>query len=92
MIERRNLSWGSLLRPRDARGRESRTLFFVGCTVGMIWLCVAAVIWKFARAGSDMPAEQFAAAIVLLVGAFATALGIWLGREWIDAKRSDGDA
>lgn len=91
MIERRRIWWGSLLRPRDARGRESRTLFFVGGTIGLIWLGIAAAIWKFVEPGSTMTVERFAGAVVVLIGAFATAVGVWLGREWIDAKRETGD-
>lgn len=86
MIERRRFWWGSLLRPRDARGRESRTLAFVGVS----WMAVTA---KFALDSFGppfglgpygppvMPAEYAAATAALLA--------MWLGREWVDAKRQD---
>lgn len=92
MIERRRFWWGAIFRPKDSKGRESRTLFFVGCTVGLIWLAIAAEIWQFVEPGSTMSAGDFAQALVALVGAFAVAVGVWLGREWIDAKRDHGDA
>lgn len=84
MIERRRWGWGSLLRPRDARGRESRTLAFIG--IG--WTLVTA---KFALDSfgpllgylptSPMSATEYAAVVAAL-------LAVWLGREWIDAKRN----
>lgn len=92
MIERRRLWWRSLLRPSDARGRESRTLFFVAVSVWLVWMCVAAVIWKFLEPGSAITVGEFAAAITVLTAAFATCIGVWLGREWIDAKRGNTDA
>lgn len=92
MIERRKVWWGSLLHPRDARGRESRTLFFVGVSVGLIWLCVVAVIWKFVAGDPAMTATEFSGVIAGLFAAFAAVVAVWLGREWVDAKRSGGDA
>lgn len=84
MIERRRWWWGSLLRPRDAQGRESRTLAFIG--IG--WTLVTA---KFALDSfgpllgylptHPMGATEYAAVVAAL-------LAVWLGREWIDAKRN----
>ena len=52
------MSWGGgFFRPKDSKGRESRTLFFVGVTVGIVWCCMVAglavfivpLIWKEPR-------------------------------------------
>ena len=87
MVGRRRLWWGSLLRPSDARGRESRTLAFVGCS----WLLVSL---KFS-ADAFLPIfgiGPFQPLVTITEYASVTAalLAIWLGREWVDAKRGGG--
>ena len=89
MIERRRLWWGSLLRPLDARGRESRTLAFVGLS----WLAVSAKftldnfgpLLGFGPFQNAMSATEYAA----VTGAL---LAIWLGREWIETRKGPPDA
>jgi hypothetical protein len=83
------IGWGSLLKPRDARGRESRTLAFVGIS----WIAVTA---KFAL-DSFGPAFGLAVSPALITateyGAVTSLLvGVWVGREWVDIKRGDSHA
>ena len=86
MIERRRFWWGALLRPRDTRERESRTLAFVGLS----WLAVTA---KFAldSFGPPFGLGPYGPPVGPVDYAAATAalLAVWLGREWVDAKRKD---
>lgn len=83
------MSWGSWLKPRDARGRESRTLAFVGIT----WALMTArfVAGGFAVAVGDFRWEIAATAMVDYGAAVAAVLAVWLGREWIN-KRSEKNA
>ena len=74
-------AWGGLFHPHDTQGRESRTLFFVGVTVLLLWVAIGLVCWKFAVATVEV--VPFATAVATLCGALATVIGIWLGREWI---------
>lgn len=81
-------AWGSVLRPKDARGRESRTLAFVGLS----WLLLTL---RFALGGLalDFGAWRFevaAAALVDYGAAVAAVLAIWLGREWFSVGKSPG--
>ncbi|MEI2742736.1 MAG: hypothetical protein V9G63_16355 [Candidatus Competibacter sp.] len=79
------VGWGSLLRPRDARGRESRTLALVGVS----WLLVTAkfILDSF---GPPVGFGPYGAAVSPVDYAAATAalLAVWLGREWVDARRN----
>lgn len=84
MLERRRFWWGSLLRPKDARGRESRTLAFIGSS----WVLVSL---KFS-ADAFLPifgVGPFQPLVTVTEYATVTAalLAVWLGRERIDAKR-----
>lgn len=81
------MSWGSWLKPRDARGRESRTL----AIVGMTWLLMTI---RFALGGlgasvGDLRFEIGATPMVDYGAAVAAILAAWLGREWIDAQRRE---
>lgn len=84
------MSWGSWLRPRDARGRESRTLAFVGIT----WLIMTArfVLGGLGASLGDFKFEIGATAMIDYGAAVAAVLAVWLGREWINGKKGDGDA
>lgn len=82
------MSWGSWLKPRDARGRESRTL----AIVGMTWLLMTI---RFALGGLGASVGDFRIEIaptpMLDYGAAVAAiLMVWLGREWIN-KRGGSD-
>ena len=75
-------------RPVDSRGRESRTLFFVAASWVMVTLKfgVDAFGHLFGIAPVfPMTAAEYAAVCAGLVG-------VWLGREWVDAKRNGGGA
>ena len=77
---------GNFLRPKDARGRESRTLFFVAASWMLVTLkfAVDAFGHLFGIAPVfPMTATEYAAVCAGLIG-------VWLGREWVDAKRSGG--
>ena len=81
-------TWGSLLRPRDAGGRESRTLAFVGIS----WL---ALLVRFVAGGLSVAwgPVRFEVAPTMMVdfgAAVAAVLAIWLGREWIRVKDGAG--
>ncbi len=81
------LPWGNFLRPRDARGRESRTLFFVSVS----WLMMTI---RFIAGGVSFeygPIHwEIAPALVTDYGvAVAAVVAIWIGREWV---RGQADA
>lgn len=83
------MSWGAWLRPRDARGRESRTL----AIVGLSWLAMTA---RFALGGlsADFGDVRWEVGVTAMTdyGVATTAiLAAWLGREWIDLKREKPD-
>ena len=40
----KSLIWGSFFKPLDSSGRESRTLFFVGCTMLLIFIGLTVLI------------------------------------------------
>lgn len=82
-------AWGRFLAPRDSRGRESRTLFFVAVTVGLLWAAVGLLLWGFWAGRPPMAATEFAAALATLCGALVALLGAWLGREWIADRRAE---
>lgn len=84
------MTWGSWLKPRDAAGRESRTLAFVGIS----WLALLVrfscgglrVSWgPFSFEVASTPMVDFGAAV-------AAVLAIWLGREWIRSTKGKTDA
>lgn len=82
------MTWGSWLKPRDTKGRESRTLAFVGLT----WLLMTL---RFALGGMSFDAfgvtVQIAQTAMIDYGtAVAAVLAIWLGREWM-SKREKTD-
>lgn len=79
--------WASWLKPRDASGRESRTLALVG-------IALMVLVIRFSLGGlgmtfgpisfnvEPMPALEFG-------GAAAAILSIWLGREWVKKEKPD---
>ena len=84
------MTWGSWLKPRDASGRESRTLAFVGIS----WL---ALLVRFAAGGLSVAwgPVRFEVAPTMMVdfgAAVAAVLAIWLGREWIRSTKGKTDA
>ncbi len=76
------------LRPRDARGRESRTLSFVVVAFSLMTL-------RFVLGGLDFDFGAFhyevaSTPMVDYGAAVAAVLAVWLGREWIN-KRGGSD-
>ncbi len=83
------MTWGSWLKPRDARGRESRTLALVGLTWLLMTLRFALGGMSFSVAGLTLQIAQ--TAMIDYGAAVAAVLAIWLGREWINSKRGKTD-
>lgn len=83
------MSWGGWLKPRDARGRESRTLALVGLTWLLMTVRFALGGLSFSVAGFTLQIAQ--TAMIDYGAAVAAVLAIWLGREWISAKREKTD-
>lgn len=83
------MTWGSWLKPKDAQGRESRTLAFVGLS----WLIMSL---RFALGGlgaavGDFRWEIGATPMVDYGAAVAAVLAVWVGREWVrDGRRGQG--
>ena len=75
-------------RPVDSRGRESRTLFFVAASWGMVTLKFA--VDAFGHLFGSAPVFPMSATEYAAVS--AALIGVWLGREWVDAKRNGGSA
>lgn len=78
------MPWGAFFHPRDARGRESRTLWFVTVT----WLMMTI---RFVAGGVQMDfgvlSWHVAPSLVLdYGGAVAAVLAVWIGREWVVRK------
>jgi uncharacterized membrane protein YhaH (DUF805 family) len=83
-----NMPWGKFFSPKDSKGRESRTLFFVSVTVSLIWIIIIAVTTSFVIQIPAITVTDLATAICSLGGLIVTLLGVWLGREWINNKTS----
>lgn len=79
-----SLPWGNFLRPRDARGRESRTLFFVAVS----WLTMTLRFVAGGLAFEYGPIHwNIAPALVTDYGvAVAAVIAVWVGREWVRSK------
>lgn len=82
------MPWGSFFHPRDAKGRESRTLWFVTVT----WLIMTA---RFLAGGIDFtigPVHWGIAPSLVLDygGAVAAIIAVWVGREWVSRRSGDG--
>ena len=75
-------------RPVDSRGRESRTLFFVAASWGMVTLKFA--VDAFGHLFGSAPVFPMSATEYAAVS--AALIGVWLGREWVDAKREKPNA
>ena len=83
------MTWGGWLNPRDARGRESRTLALVGLTWLLMTLRFALGGMSFSVAGLTLQIAQ--TAMIDYGAAVAAVLAIWLGREWINKReKTDG--
>lgn len=73
--------WGTWLKPKDAKGRESRTLAFVGIT----WLLMSAR-FVLGGLGADFGGFRFEVGVTAMIdygAAVAAVLAVWLGREWV---------
>lgn len=83
------MSWGGgFFRPKDSKGRESRTLFFVGVTVGIVWCCMVAGLAVFIvplilKEPQRISFNEFATAEAILSGILTTIIGVWLSRDWM---------
>lgn len=78
------MTWGNWLKPRDSRGRESRTLFFVSTAFALI-----SIRFALGGLGGDFGGFRFevgATAMIDYGTAVAAILAVWLGREWITKK------
>lgn len=80
--------WGSFFHPRDAKGRESRTLWFVTVT----WLIMTI---RFIIGGLELnigPVHWAVAPALVLDygGAVAAIIAIWVGREWVSRRNNHG--
>lgn len=85
------MTWGSWLKPKDARGRESRTLAFVGMT----WLLMT-IRFALGGLGASLGGFKFEIGATLMVdygAATAAVLAVWLGREFTQNQpKAKGDA
>lgn len=75
------MPWGSFFHPRDSKGRESRTLWFVTVT----WVVMTA---RFMAGGIEVvvgPVHWSVAPSLVLDygGAVAAVIAVWVGREWV---------
>ena len=80
------MPWGSFFRPRDSKGRESRTLTFVSIAFFLLSI-------RFFFSGMQLDFgwwhwEFSTAGLVDYGAAIAAVLSIWLGREWIQERAS----
>ena len=75
------MTWGGIFHPKDTSGRESRTLFFVGVTIFLLWGALGLLFWEFSV--RDIDVVSFADSIVRICGAIVLVLGAWIGREWV---------
>ena len=82
------MSWGSWLKPRDAKGRESRTLFFV--STAFAFLSIRFVLGGLGASLGYFRIEIAPTPMLDYGAAVAAILTIWLGREWIN-KRGGSD-
>ncbi len=83
------MPWGSFFHPRDSKGRESRTLWFVAIT----WLVMTA---RFVAGGIEVTIGPVhwaiqSSAVIDYGAAVAAILAVWVGREWANrGKAVDG--
>lgn len=75
------MPWGSFFHPRDSKGRESRTLWFVTVT----WLIMTI---RFIAGGIEFAIGPFhwsvQPSLVLDYGGAVTAILLaWVGRDWV---------
>lgn len=82
------MSWGGWLCPRDAKGRESRTLFFV--SVGFAVVTIRFALGGLGASMGDFRIEIVPTPMLDYGAAVAAILMVWLGREWIN-KRGGSD-
>ncbi len=79
------MSWGKFWTPKDSKGRESRTLFFIAVAFAVI-----TIRYFFQGLGIEWGPIKFIitdTSMVEFSGSVTALLGIWLGREWINVKK-----
>jgi len=81
--------WGSWLRPRDASGRESRTLALVGITVLLMWVRFSAGGISFAY--GPIRFEIAPTSMTDFGVAVAAIVTVWVGREWVRTKNGESN-
>lgn len=91
------MNWLKAFQPKNSRGQESRTLFFVGVSVVLVWLCMLALLLVFSvpffmNKPLLMTVTEFAAAEGILAGLITGLMGIWLGHEWPYLKTKANEA
>lgn len=91
------MNWLKAFQPKNSRGQESRTLFFVGVSVVLVWLCMLALLLVFSvpffmNKPLLMTVTEFAAAEGILAGLITGLTGIWLGHEWPYLKTKANEA
>jgi len=79
--------WGSIFRPVDSSGRESRTLFFVSMTWSL--LCIRfitdVVLYAMGHITNPTTLTEFGGTVTAI-------LGIWLGRTWLVNQQTNAVA
>ena len=83
------MPWGSFFHPRDSKGRESRTLWFVAVT----WLIMTA---RFIAGGIEFSIGPIHWAIQPSMvldygGAVAAILAVWVARDWSVKRAGTSD-
>lgn len=76
--------WGSWLRVKDTRGRESRTLAFV-----LVAFSLMSLRFALGGLGCDLGGFRFEVGVTSMIdygAAVAAVLAVWLGREWINQR------
>lgn len=81
------MRWLNIFQPKSSRGQESRTLFFVGISVVIVWLCMLALLVVFIvpfcmNKPLLLTVTEFVTSEAILAGLITGLTGIWLGHEW----------
>ncbi len=81
------MAWGSWFRPRDSKGRESRTLAFVGIAFTLV--SARFVLGGFSADFGVFKFEVGTTPMIDYGAAMAAILSVWLSREWISQNKSN---